>query len=205
MIAENENYCALVESIGVCKYGTLIPPTLWYDDVALALNLTTGLKYKVKELRLIGERIVNLNRAFNVREGLTRKDDQLPERLLKDPSPKGPAKGQVVELDQMLDEYYQIRGWDMKTGIPTYETLIKVGLEDVAKDLSTRGFIKNLPLIRENPQNPRHPRAIPKIKTSFSLSHFPFLEPLHQMLYFISTAWITDPIIELLWIVLEVV
>lgn len=135
MVAENENFAVLVESVGVCKYGTIIPPTFFYEDIAQALDATTGMKFSVNELKNIGERIVNLNRAFNVREGITRKDDSLPERLTEEPMPTGPSKGQVVELDMMLDEYYKYRGWNGKNGVPTHEKLIELGLSDVARYL----------------------------------------------------------------------
>ena len=141
MVKENEDFCAVVESLGVCKYGTLIPPVLFYDDVVAAFEVTVGVKLTVEQFRLIGERIVNLNRCFNVREGITRRDDTLPDRLTKEPAPEGPAKGQVVELDQMLDEYYWVRGWRISDGIPTPETLRRLGLEDVAIDLAKQGFL----------------------------------------------------------------
>ncbi|MCX7941354.1 MAG: aldehyde ferredoxin oxidoreductase C-terminal domain-containing protein, partial [Endomicrobia bacterium] len=82
-----------------------------------------------KELKLIGERIVNTNRLFNLREGLTVKDDTLPERLLKEPAPEGVPKGQVVKLDTMLKEYYKYRGWDIRTGKPKKEKLKQLGLD----------------------------------------------------------------------------
>jgi len=128
MVKECEDYMVVVESLGLCKYGTQIPPEFYYKDVALALKVHNGLEFSVEELMTIGERIVNLNRLFNIARGVTRKDDQLPDRLTKDPAPAGPPKGQVVELDQMLDEYYEHRGWDLKTGLPLPETLERLGL-----------------------------------------------------------------------------
>ena len=100
-----------------------------YDDVALALKIHNGLHLTAADLQEIGERIVNLNRLFNARFGVTRKDDCLPERLIKEKSPIGPSAGQVVELDQMLDEYYSVRGWNLVTGLPLQETLERLGLE----------------------------------------------------------------------------
>ena len=141
MVAECENFAAVVESVGVCKYGTMIPPEFYYEDIALALEITVGLKFTSTELRTIGERIVNLNRAFNAREGITRKDDTLPERFLKEPSPKGPAKGQVVELNQMLDEYYIHREWDLKNGLPTRKKLEDLNLSDVINKLEKMGIL----------------------------------------------------------------
>lgn len=128
MVKECEDYMVVVESVGLCKYGTQIPPEFYYEDVAEALRLHNGLDYTVEELQLIGERIVNLNRLFNISRGITKKDDSLPDRLTKEPAPAGPPKGQIVELDQMLCEYYEERGWDPETGIPYDSTLERLGL-----------------------------------------------------------------------------
>jgi aldehyde:ferredoxin oxidoreductase len=129
MVRQCEDFMVVVESAGLCKYGTQIPPEFYYQDVADALRLHNGLILTVDQLREIGERIVNLNRLFNVQRGVTRRDDSLPERLTKEPAPVGPSKGQVVELDQMLDEYYRNRGWDAKSGVPLKATLRRLGLE----------------------------------------------------------------------------
>jgi aldehyde:ferredoxin oxidoreductase len=115
--------------VGLCKYGTQIPPEFFYDDIALALKIHNGLDLTGKELQTIGERIVNLNRLFNARLGITRADDCLPDRLTKEKAPLGPPAGEVVEIDMMLDEYYTERGWDLKTGLPLKETLERLGLE----------------------------------------------------------------------------
>jgi aldehyde:ferredoxin oxidoreductase len=132
MVKECEDFMVMIESVGLCKYGTQIPPEFFYEDIAVALKIHNGLEMTERDLRVIGERIVNLNRLFNARLGITRKDDCLPERLTKEKAPLGPSAGEVVELDAMLDEYYTERGWDLKTGLPTKETLERLGLaEDV--------------------------------------------------------------------------
>lgn len=133
MVKECEDFMVMVESVGLCKYGTQIPPEFYYNDVAQALKIHNGIDLTSKELQVIGERIVNLNRLFNVARGITRRDDQLPDRLTKEGAPKGPSPGEVVELDQMLDEYYEQRGWDLETGLPTMETLKRLGLEKEGK------------------------------------------------------------------------
>ncbi|MDF1537491.1 MAG: aldehyde ferredoxin oxidoreductase family protein [Candidatus Thorarchaeota archaeon] len=135
MVKECEDYMVMIESVGLCKYGTQIPPEFYYEDIELALKVHTGLDFTKEDLQEIGERIVNLNRMFNVRLGVTRADDQIPKRLTDEPAPLGPSKGQVVELDQMLDEYYEQRGWDIQTGLPTKETLRRLGLEKEIKEL----------------------------------------------------------------------
>jgi aldehyde:ferredoxin oxidoreductase len=86
----------------------------------------------MEELKAISERIWGLTRLFNVREGFTRKDDTLPQRLFDEPSTKGPSKGQVMDKaswEKMLDEYYEIVGWDKDTGAPTDERLGELGIE----------------------------------------------------------------------------
>jgi aldehyde:ferredoxin oxidoreductase len=128
MVKECEDYMVMVESVGLCKYGTQIPPEFYYDDIALALKLHNGLNLTGAQLQEIGERIVNLNRLFNARFGITRKDDCLPDRLTKEKAPLGPSAGEIVELDQMLTEYYDVRGWDQETGLPLKETLTRLGL-----------------------------------------------------------------------------
>ena len=129
MVKECEDFMVMVESVGLCKYGTQIPPEFYYDDIALTLKIHNGLDFTGAQLQEIGERIVNLNRLFNARFGVTRKDDCLPDRLTKEKAPLGPSAGEVVELDQMLTEYYDVRGWDQETGLPLKETLERLGLD----------------------------------------------------------------------------
>ena len=128
MVKQCEDFMVMVESAGLCKYGTQIPPEFFYDDVALAIKIHNGLEFTRKELEEIGERVVNLNRLFNARCGITRKDDSLPRRLTHEKAPIGPSAGEVVELDHMLDDYYRERGWDPETGLPKEETLERLGL-----------------------------------------------------------------------------
>ena len=81
----------------------------------------------VDALNKIGERIFTLERLFNLKAGLSAKDDTLPKRFLKEPMPEGPSKGQVFEQDQILPEYYRIRGWNQQ-GIPSKKKLEELGL-----------------------------------------------------------------------------
>lgn len=95
------------------------------------LEAVTGLELNPEEVERVGERINNLARAFNAREGLGRKDDSLPDRIMTEPLKDGPSKGNFIsreELDLMLDEYYTARGWDLKTGAPTKEKLEELGI-----------------------------------------------------------------------------
>jgi aldehyde:ferredoxin oxidoreductase len=109
------------------------------QNTASLMEAVTGLTYTPDDILKVGERINNLARAFNTREGLTRADDTLPERLLTEPLKAGASKGHFIskeELTQMLDEYYAARGWDVETGAPTREKLSELGLEYVAEQLA---------------------------------------------------------------------
>jgi aldehyde:ferredoxin oxidoreductase len=112
----------------VCKF--LTPFALMPADVAELLNAVTGWDWTPDDLMQAGERIYNLERLFINREGFGREQDTLPVRLLNEPMPEGPAKGRVVELDEMLDEYYKLRGW--VDGKPRAEKLRELGLAEYA-------------------------------------------------------------------------
>jgi aldehyde:ferredoxin oxidoreductase len=104
------------------------------------LEAVAGFAYLPEDVERVGERINNLARAFNTREGFGRKEDTLPERIMKEPLLQGASKGQVLskeELDQMLDEYYMARGWNPETGTPTREKLLELGLVRAADDLGS--------------------------------------------------------------------
>jgi aldehyde:ferredoxin oxidoreductase len=88
----------------------------------------TGVTLEQDEALLIAERINHLERLFNVRDGLTRKDDTLPRRLLNEAMPTGASQGNTVPLDQMLSEYYELMGWDAN-GVPTAQRMRELGLD----------------------------------------------------------------------------
>lgn len=120
-----QDLTAVVDSAGLCLFNTFAfggPEILEY------LKAATGIEMSLEELMKAGERIWNLEKVFNLKAGITGKDDRLPDRLTKEPMPSGPAKGKVVELGKMLPEYYELRGWD-KEGVPTKERLKELGLE----------------------------------------------------------------------------
>lgn len=103
-------------------------------------NAVTGLNYSERDLWTVGERLYNLEKAFNVMCGMSRKDDTLPYRWLKEPYPlPGPAYGLICDLDPMLDEYYEARGWDKETSWPTGVKLESLNLKYVADELEKMG------------------------------------------------------------------
>jgi len=122
-----QDLTALVDSAGVCLFVTLTPG-FGFEDMRAMLRGATGFDYTVKEVKDASERIWNLERLFNLKAGFTKADDTLPKRLLKDPLPMGGPKGQVCRLQEMLPEYYELRGWN-KEGIPSEEKLKTLGLD----------------------------------------------------------------------------
>lgn len=130
-VFETENSYAIRDTLIVCWYSVSWPPIFWMQDFAKMLPLATGVKEfgDVRNLIEIAERQVNLKRLFNAREGISRKDDNLPSRFTKEPMPEGPGKGQTVDLEPMLDDYYKLRGWDLETGLPTDRTIKRLSLE----------------------------------------------------------------------------
>jgi aldehyde:ferredoxin oxidoreductase len=115
-------------------------PMMSMDSISNLLVSVTGIDFSSEKILLIGERVYNLERAFNVRLGITRKDDVLPERLLKEPMPDGPAKGHIWEMDVLMDGFYKASGWDRKTGIPSKQKLETLGLIEVTEDLEKHGI-----------------------------------------------------------------
>ena len=129
VVKDGEDFGTVIDSTGICKFGTFFPPALYWDRIATAISLITGFNIDVPKLKMIGERIVNLQRMFNVREGISRKDDTQPRRLLEEKSPSpGRAYGHVVYLTAMLEDYYRLRNWDTHTGIPLDDTLDRLSL-----------------------------------------------------------------------------
>ena len=118
-----QDLSAAMDSMVVCRFTNFA----WtVDDYAEMLAAGTGLQIDGRDILRIGERIYNLERLFNLREGFTAEDDTLPPRFFK-PLPEGGSRKRVVHLDVMIPEYYSLRGWDTK-GQPTKDTLKKLAL-----------------------------------------------------------------------------
>ena len=115
---------AVFDSVGLCR---LLLLGIWIDEIIPMLETATGVSHSEEDLLTIGERTWNLERLFNIKAGFSGADDTLPQRMLKEPMPEGPAKGQVCKLDEMLSEYYNIRGWTPQ-GMPTEAKLKSLGL-----------------------------------------------------------------------------
>ncbi len=123
LLKAGQDYLAILDLCGVC---CLTRGVITIDYFLPVLESATGAGYDKESLLRAGERIWNQERLFNLQAGLTKDDDSLPNRMVKEPMPLGPAKGQVVELERMLAEYYQVRGWD-KNGVITKDKLTDLG------------------------------------------------------------------------------
>jgi aldehyde:ferredoxin oxidoreductase len=135
----------VADMTGTCKWHTTwLGMPIVPADQAKILSAGFGKDVGEDELMEISKRVRNLERAFEVREGLTREDETLPKKEFINPIRRGEYKGMTLDRDEfekMKDEYYSFRGWDIKTGIPTEETLKKLDLEDVAEELIKGGII----------------------------------------------------------------
>jgi aldehyde:ferredoxin oxidoreductase len=131
MVRDMEDMYAVIDSLIICKFsrGTYYKGL---EEMAKLYNLVTGIEMSGKELKRCGERINTVARLINIREGLGRKDDTLPWKVMNLPIPdEGPVQGAVVtkkELNLLLDDYYTSRGWTLK-GVPTAAKLKELGME----------------------------------------------------------------------------
>jgi aldehyde:ferredoxin oxidoreductase len=127
----SQHFTAVDDSLVLCRFTSERGFGLFVEEpYARMVSAITGWDTTVEELERVGERVINLERLFNVREGVRRKDDALPWRVMHEPIPDGPSAGMhcpPAELSMMLDRYYDLRGWDAD-GVPTTARLSALGL-----------------------------------------------------------------------------
>jgi aldehyde:ferredoxin oxidoreductase len=123
-----EDWCAVIDALEVCKNIMQNMMLLPFERVSEVMEVTTGLKLSPEDVRKAGSRIITIERLFGVREGINRFDDDLPKRFKEQVLDNPNSGGVVVNLDLMLDEYFSERGWDIETGVPTIESLRKLGI-----------------------------------------------------------------------------
>jgi aldehyde:ferredoxin oxidoreductase len=151
----------LFEALTVCRfpYNQLGFELEWYQKY---LRAATGVEFSLEQLNQISDRILNLIRAFWVREykeKWTRNLDVPPMRWFKEPLTEGTLKGSVLDIDKyngMLSAYYEKRGWDER-GIPTKPTLERLGLTEEAKQLDAYAKLENEPIVNTTLQNTPFP------------------------------------------------
>ncbi len=121
---------AILDALGLCKVPVLsVVGDFSLENEAALVSALTGWEMSPDELALIGERIVNVEKLFNIRHGATREDDDLPDRFTEERvSDPGPSFGMTVEIQQMVNEFYSAMGWD-EEGVPTPEKLGELGLD----------------------------------------------------------------------------
>ena len=127
MAARYQDYMAVFNPLGLCKF--IVKGSAGPETVAEWVNLALGWNWQAADVLETGERVFNLKRLINSRYGTGRADDTLPDRFLTEPRPSGSAAGVLPALDEMLDEYYAVRGWSLSTGQPSREKLEQLGLE----------------------------------------------------------------------------
>jgi aldehyde:ferredoxin oxidoreductase len=135
---------SLLDSLNLCEFAwgpswQLYGP----EEILKMVRAVTGWDVSMEELLTVGERRLNMLRAFNAREGINRRQDKLPERFFREGLRGGPSDGWVVKKDEFeaaLDEYYRQSGWDVKTGTPTRETLEKLGLGWVSESCGSSSW-----------------------------------------------------------------
>ena len=123
IVVDTQDDTGAIDSAGICQF-----PEYELEEISDLLSNACDGDWSAEYLHLVGERIWNLERQFNLAAGLTSADDTLLERMLKEPAPSGAGKDRVCELDKMLPEYYSLRGWD-KNGVPTAKTLSRLSLD----------------------------------------------------------------------------
>ncbi len=146
----NEDFEAVINSLGICMMNALslslkFDPKQALDtaDYAQIFSTVTGVELSKEEFLRCAERIVCLEKAYNARLGLSRKDDTLHGRWMYEPCPSGIGKGMKCSdyLDECLDEYYTERGFELKTGLPTRDKLVELELKSIAEELTQQGII----------------------------------------------------------------
>ena len=123
----NQNSNAAIDSLVLCKFTNMGVADEYFARV---LSAVTGIQYATGDMIKVGERVWNLERLYNNREGFTTQDDTLPPRLLTEAPVDGPSQGWVSHLEPMLKEYYRTRGWD-ENGNPTPKKLADLGLAEL--------------------------------------------------------------------------
>ena len=125
IVSVHQNSAAVIDSLLYCKFANMAVAEEFF---ARTLTAVTGEHFTANDLMMVGERVWNLERLYNLREGFGKADDTLPKRMLDEPVAEGPSKGFTVKLDPMLDEYYAFRGWD-QNGVPRPKKLKELSLE----------------------------------------------------------------------------
>ncbi|MFC2007048.1 aldehyde ferredoxin oxidoreductase family protein [Chloroflexota bacterium] len=135
-----EDLYSVLNALGLCFKQTGFCHAIGPTYLAKLFSACTGRDTTPQDIMKFGEKVFTLLKAYSTRQGLTRKDDTWPDRFFTEPLPEGPAKGAVLSrttINQLLDEYYELRGWDKRLGVPTAKKLTELGLDNIANELVT--------------------------------------------------------------------
>ena len=138
----HEDCYEITEALGFCVFTSTAAYGVNPDNMTRMYEAATGISMTEDEMMLTGRRVCTLEKVFNITRGATREHDNLPWRLMNEGADSGPLKGETnsqEELDTMLDQYYQLHGWDLETSWPTRETLEMLNMKDVADYLEKLG------------------------------------------------------------------
>ncbi len=139
-----EDLYSVCNAMGFCFFTTGFRLAWGPTYISKLFSACTGRDTTPQGIMEMGEKIFTLLKAYTIKEGLTRVDDAWHERFYEEPMPEGPAKGAVLsrgEVEDTLDEYYELRGWCKDSGLPSAKKLNDLGLREIAKDLLNRGKI----------------------------------------------------------------
>jgi aldehyde:ferredoxin oxidoreductase len=125
IVSVHQDSAAVIDSLVYCKFANMAVAEEFF---ARTLSAVTGELFTEEDLMRVGERVWTLERLYNLREGFTKDDDTLPDRLLYEPVQEGPSEGFTAKLAPMLEEYYAFRGWD-KEGVPLPDKLRELSLD----------------------------------------------------------------------------
>ncbi|MFC1905462.1 aldehyde ferredoxin oxidoreductase family protein [Chloroflexota bacterium] len=139
-----EDMYSIVNAMGLCFFPVGFQLAWGPTYLSRLYSACTGHDITPQEVVYYGEKVFTTLKAYNIRQGLTRKDDSWPDRFFNESLPEGPSKGAILSreiIENLLDEYYELRGWDKTTGIPNTKKLVELGLDDIASELERLGKI----------------------------------------------------------------
>ncbi len=137
-----EDLYSTLNTLGLCFFPSGFHLALGPTHLSRLYSACTGWDKTPQQMMQLGEKVFNLLKAYTVRQGMTKKNDTWPDRFYTEPLPEGPGTGRILsreEITRLIEEYYQLRGWDKETGLPTREKLTELELVDVADDLMKIG------------------------------------------------------------------
>jgi aldehyde:ferredoxin oxidoreductase len=139
-----EDLYSILNALGLCIFPSGFNLAIGPTHLSKLLSACTGWEITPHDIMRLGEKVFTVLKAYTVRQGLKRDDDAWPKRFYNEPLSEGATKGTVLStetVDRVLDEYYELRGWDKHSGLPTEQRFIELGLGDIGRELKKQGKI----------------------------------------------------------------